>query len=474
MDRGNTTLLKNPARYLAVVGLSILFLQSLAALWYYDLRMYFVDAPFMVFRIIQLDSLSLQVGRFGAFITQFFPYIMQKTGFSLENILRGYSVAFSLFPLVVAWILFRMQQYPWVSLLALYFTMFCTDAWFWPNNEIHQGVVWMTLGMGIWFMQRERLNDTLKTASALVLIFVAVFCHPLMIPLMIFVQGFFILRKDLNVQEKRDRIFLIGTVFIIVMKWYASKHNWYDSTKLTTLSDTSLERYLHFYQSESFRGFAEMLFKDHLQIWVIVLVWIVFVINSKKYRLFIWSCLGISIHIVMTSVLMDRFYLFYAQSQWMILSYFVAMPLMFAREKFINSKVIPYLAFFYMLIWVHNIGKAQDKFEERLYFLDKILNAMEEKNLNAVALVGVPPEYLQKVIMDWGLPVESLLRSSAAGKPKSFYFSSDEENLPTLGVFRSCFDSIPADSLNTFYFRGYRPEYVRTGFGQFIPFSDSQ
>ncbi|MBK9152610.1 MAG: hypothetical protein IPM26_17255 [Saprospiraceae bacterium] len=52
--------------------------------------------------------------------------------------------------------------------------------------------------------------------------------------------------------------------------------------------------------------------------------------------------------------------------------------------------------------------------------------------------------------------------------------SSDEENLPTHGVFRSCFDSIPADGLNTFYFRGYRPDYVKTGFGQFIPFSDSQ
>ncbi|MBK9152612.1 MAG: hypothetical protein IPM26_17265 [Saprospiraceae bacterium] len=164
MDRGNATLLKNPARYLAVVGLSIMFLQSLAALWYYDLRMYFVDAPFMVFRIIQLDSLSLQVGRFGAFITQFFPYIMQKTGFSLENILRGYSVAFSLFPLVVAWILFRIQQYPWVSLLALYFTMFCTDAWFWPNNEIHQGGLDDFLRRVLVYAKRA-FERHLKTAS---------------------------------------------------------------------------------------------------------------------------------------------------------------------------------------------------------------------------------------------------------------------------------------------------------------------
>jgi hypothetical protein len=446
--------------YLSKVSLGLLSILLICSIVYYDLRMSFIDGPFILFQIIQNDSLAIQVGRFGAAVTQVFPYLGLKAGFSLKSLMMMYSAAFTLFPLIAGIILHRVRQYVWVIALAVYYTAFCSDAFFWPNNEIHQGIPWLFLALGLYFSDLWRTKAFIKYPLAGILLVTGVFCHPLMIPLSIFLIGLFLLTDKLRLKNKTDLIFILIWLMTLWGKWYSGTQNWYDGEKLRNLSGLNPEQYLGFYETPSFKLFISGLTGTHFQVLILIIVLLVSSIISRSILVPMWSLLCIAIHLIMTVTLMTDSPLFYAQSQWMIIGLMLVFPCLMIKIRPVHKLIIQALIFIYILSFLRNGENALKKFQERKVTIDNILNAMQSKDIRAVNIRDISEETHKIFIMNWGLPVESLMLSAANGAPASFIIGPDERSDESGNYFHSCFEDIPYSRLNQYYFKGFRPVYT--------------
>lgn len=448
-----------PLNYLSKVSLGLLSILLIFSFLYYDLRMSFIDGPFILFQIIQNDSLAIQVGRFGAAVTQIFPYLGMKLGFSLKSLMVIYSAAFALFPLIAGIMLHRLRQYEWVIALAVYYTAFCSDAFFWPNNEIHQGIPWLFLALGIYFSDLWLNKAFFKFPLASILLVTGVFCHPLMIPLSIFLIGLFLLTSKLRLNIKTDLIFIVIWLFTLWGKWYAGTQNWYDGEKLRNLTSLTFDQYLGFYDTPSFKLFLSGLTETHFQGLILIIVLLVSSFIRGALLVPLWSFLCIAIHLIMTVTLMNDSLLFYAQSQWMIIGIMLVMPSLLIKIPSVHKLILQVIVYIYLMSFSNNGSKALVKFQERKATFDNILNVMHSKNIRAANIRDISEKTNENFIMKWGLPVESLVLSAANGAPVSFLVSPDERSDASGDYFHSCFEDIPSDQLNQFYFGGFRPAY---------------
>src|SRR5690606_11941303 len=137
------------------LSLGFIFILLVFSLLFYKERMLFVDPAWIVFNIINKGKLIIAENRYGAFITQIFPYFGSKLGLSLKSILILYSASFYLFYFFTAYIIgFKWKQEVFAILLALYLGVFVSDVFYWPNNEVHQGIAWMFLFLAYYQFKR--------------------------------------------------------------------------------------------------------------------------------------------------------------------------------------------------------------------------------------------------------------------------------------------------------------------------------
>ena len=137
----------DPLLSIAVVVMLLLTVWSVVT---YRQRMLFVDPAWITFNIVNHHAFAFAEHRFGAFITQMIPLMGAFFGWSLKTILLLYSVSFYLFYLGTVLILgLVLKQKPLALLLVVYLTLFVSDGYYWPNNEVHQGIAWMLLFIGM-------------------------------------------------------------------------------------------------------------------------------------------------------------------------------------------------------------------------------------------------------------------------------------------------------------------------------------
>jgi hypothetical protein len=144
-------------------------------------RVLFADASFILFRIINSDSLQIQEHRFGSFITQGVPLLAARLQLPLATIVVLYSTSFTLFYLVVVLLLlYRFKEQELAILMGLYFLLFVSDTWFWMNNEVHQGIAWMFLFFAITrWLGRKNSHWIIRYPVFIILAILTLFTHPL-------------------------------------------------------------------------------------------------------------------------------------------------------------------------------------------------------------------------------------------------------------------------------------------------------
>src|SRR5690554_4397262 len=140
-----------------LMAIILIFILTILSVWTYKERMLFVDPAWIVFNIINSGYFSFAEHRYGAFITQIFPLAAVYMGFSLKAILVLYSLSFYLFYLSAALIMGLMWKQKWLAiLLAIYLILFVSDGYYWPNNEVHQGITWMMLFIAYYLRLKEQ------------------------------------------------------------------------------------------------------------------------------------------------------------------------------------------------------------------------------------------------------------------------------------------------------------------------------
>lgn len=445
---------------LCLIYLGVLLL---AALIYYRERMLFLDAPWICFNIINSQALAIQERRYGSFITQIFPLIGSWLKCPLNTILLVYSASFNLFYLMSGIVLYKMKQYKWLLLLAFYFSLMMSQSYYWTNNEIHQGITWMFLLFGtLCYTERQNVRPVFKYSIFLILCFLAIFTHPLVL----LVSGFLWVYLLIDGSEKvfRNRsvwLYSILMLFVFALKYYYSVSGWYDGGKIASVTTVNAKTIHEVLNGETLRLLLYSSYSNYWVATVLLLSGCIFLIKKRTFLLFVWvifSLLGYTFLILIVNN--NPPLLFYVESQWMPLSIICSITFVwFIAERIRFNHLLFGLSLIFLVRagYIYVLGAP---FKERLALVTSITDlAITNKTHKMIIIREEENTVLQeKLIMSWGLPIETLFLSIIRGnKPPLSVAYFTKEQVKDLcpknrSDFATIFHTLPVEKMNDKYF----------------------
>lgn len=427
-------------------------------------RMLFVDPAWISFNIINHHTFAFAEHRFGAFITQVVPLVGVYLGCSLKTILLLYSLSFYLFYLSAFLILgLLLKQKSLALLLVVYLTLFISDGYYWPNNEVHQGIAWMLLFIGLnrYRFQRKH-NAVLGYIFSIVLLFLAISCH-LLVALPLLFLWYYVHRESGLKDLMRNGRFVLTTVIILLLlfgKYQLSRNGWYDASKLEGVEQLNWEKIVGVLHSGQLVSFGRLLLQNY---WLALVVfggslWVLLQMKHYLVLMFWLLCLmayGVLIGLTFPDAY-GRSMQFYMESEWAALAILLATPLAFKFAKSETTYVFLVFAIFFGIRLVY-IFDSFSYFDARYQRLNRFVTVLQQKDIEKAVIVEDQQQSENDFIMNWGLPVESMMLSELNGYPKQTTFkiiSAHPENLMRArDSFYAPFDIKSTTVLNPQYFR---------------------
>lgn len=451
--------LKIAAR-ISIIYLSILLI---GAILFYKQRMLFGDAPWITFFIINKHSLFIQEHRYGSFITQIFPLLSSLLHAPLSFILLLYSFSFNFFYLATGYILYRIRAYHLVVLLALYFSLICSSSYFWTNNEVHQGITWLFLLFGFLFQnEQKKIKPVYSILTCLTLGFLAIFSHPMVILAGGFLWVYFLLEQNrAPFTSKRIIIYTLIICSIIGVKFYFSVHGWYDGNVLEHITKASGQQVLSSLYSHTAVQFAVNSMHNYWLLPILLIVGIFSLLKERKYLMIIWVILCCIGYTILISLAYESTSLaFYIESEWMPLAIIVAISVVYYMVPQINSTTTTVLFILIFSVRIMYILAALPDFTNRLTVIKVLISGMKKNNITKAVIKRHEAQSLleEKLIMSWGLPVETLFMSELEGeRPSLSAVQIYEADIPGKLAqnnkdFMTHFFTIPEQDINRYYF----------------------
>lgn len=444
-------------RGMALMSLVLLGFQGLLAGVFYIERISFLDAAFVLVKIINEGQPIIMVGRYGAVLTQMWPWLGVKMGFSVDSLMLIYSMSFPFLYMSIGVLLFRLKQYSWIILIGLYFVLFNTHSYFWTNNEIHQAFVLFCLGVGTvdYWIDKNVSYLKLKVLLASLIVGLSILTHPLML----IVVAYYILynwmaRRNLMNITPYSILYLV-IIIISIFKYFLSRSNWYDGQKISSLQNISLDEIFQGFATPEFsRFFVELPFIYPMALAMMVL-WVSVAIKRRLGLLLALSLLFLVAHITMVSLVVDKFTRFYIESQWMLMTVFMGLPLVSCFNQMTNfyKNITGIVLSLSMVIWLITFSFTSKDYSERVVWLEDRIEWMHNKSINKMVIPALKEDDRALLQMTWGLPAESLLLSTRHGKSVSFILQENVSGLLETENFHDCFEEVSIEKLNLGYFK---------------------
>ncbi|MGN6567147.1 MAG: hypothetical protein ACTHJ0_04305, partial [Flavipsychrobacter sp.] len=326
----------NTLKKLSPITIGIALMLLVGAIVFYKARVFFLDSAYISFNILRYNHLAIQENRWGSFITQMIPLISQKLHLSLRNIFFAYTISFNVFYLLVITLLaYRYKQYAFGQLMTLYYVLLFSDAYYWTNNEVFQGIAWMFLFLGVIISLGYR---KVKIASLLLpfimLGTLAVFTHFLVILPLAFVWIYLIWDKSNWPFSKKHTIFLSCLlVAIIVVKFMFSLNQSYDSEKLHSATHFSLHDIIFVFSTPVV---SEFLLRCITNYWIAVAIFIAGIVSlykDGKPKLAAFTLIVVFGYMLIMAITyggMGSILLFHIESEWTGLGIIMACPFVFS------------------------------------------------------------------------------------------------------------------------------------------------
>lgn len=449
-------------KQIAKLSLIYLFILLLLALFFYKERMLFLDAPWIVFHIINTKFFCIQEHRYGSFLTQLFPLIGVKLKLSINSILLLYSASFNLLYLAIGFILLRMKQYKLLILEALYFSLLLSSSFYWTNNELHQGMAWLFLLFGfVFYAETQQFNSVFKYLGFIILAFLSLFTHPLILLVCGFLWVFFLLNSfDKKIENKTLIIYTCLLASLAIIKYYWSKNGWYDGNKIEMILNTNLKSFTKMLQGDALKMIAQKTIDNYWISLLIGLSGIWFLLFSKKYfQLFfiLISIFGFTFLIALINYESPNF--FYLESELMPVSIFLCIVFVWEMAKQMPVKVLFVGMILLFSVRLGYIIDASTNYTKRISYLAADVNFAITKDAQKLIIIkekdAMARDY--KYTMTWALPVETLMYSAITQKQLTTIAYLDSAELHKMGsltneVFVTPFFKIPKDKWDKKYF----------------------
>lgn len=405
-------------RVAAIISLAVLGILLVGAFVFYRERILFSDAAWISYLTINSGELQIQAGRYGSFITQIFPILGGKLGLPLKVNLILYSVSFSLFYLVTGWILFRMRRYALVVLLALFFTLFVSDAYFWTNNEVYQGVTWMFLMFGtICFLydrleSRKALFYLVSIPLFILLAFFAIYTHPTVMIPTVFLWVFLCLSgKEKLFKTLHSLVFALMLIAIAIFKLISSTNNNYDGNILQKVFKANIGEIIGTFTSGMADIFWKNLLGNHWLIAFIFLAGTIYLLKQRKYLLAVYTicaCVGYFILICLTFSGGSKPYI---ESEWMCLAIPGSVAFVWYLLPVVSMRQLWVVVCFIFLVRLAYIVSVIPRYTARIELIHTITDIMRQRGITKAVIKKTDERYEAKAVIGWGLPLEVLFTS---------------------------------------------------------------
>lgn len=449
-----------------LLAVCTLLLLTLFSIIFYRERMFFVDPCWVTFKIINTKTFSIPEYRYGSFITQIYPLVGVYLGLSVKSLLILYSVSFYIFYLGTVLIAGMVWKQKWLGvLLALYFTLFVSDVYFWPNNEVHQGVTWMILFLSLYI---HTLGRRIHPAVHVVLVlfaFLAISSHLLvMLPLTLLWLYYHIEKHQglrALLRDKRSMVYSLILVVFIVIRYLLSTQGWYDGAKLEGVKSISVKSLVASFSSGQSRSFLQLLAGNYWIALLLFLAGFLYLLRARKYiQLLLVTGFVLAYYALICITYPDAFgrpVLFYMESEWMALSLILVIPFVIHIVPRISSQKVVLILF--LVIFATRLGyiaQAYPYFLGRFNQLDRMTSSLQEEGTHNALFIMDKKTADSLFIMDWGLPIESMMLSKTKGYniPTTFKGVDTAFKIrPVKDSFYSCFSVDAISSLDKRYFK---------------------
>ncbi len=442
----------------------ILFTVLLAAAVYFSTeRILFCDASYIMLRIINSEWFQIQEYRYGAAITQAFPFIGVKLNLPISWIIVLYSASFNLFYLAVAAWLVKTGETAMAILMSFFFLLLVSDTFFWTNNEIHQAVAWMFLFFStIFLMARKNVSRILMIPVFSLLAFLTLYTHPLIIFSFGFLWFFFMIQKNIWPFNRKWTIIYSLIILIILaarfaVSLYYSRYM-YDAAKMQAAIHFSLDDLLHVFDSPMAREFAKRCLTNY---WIMPLLFVSGIISGirqKQYRPVLLSAGFALVYFVVMCLTFTDFITYYSESEWMSFAIIVTAPFVYFTLPKLKPSLAVYLIAGIFLVRLGYIGMASDKFVQRKEWIYATLDTMRQKKLSKGIIYET--EETRNILLqnNWSQPSESMIASALHDDNPTLTFVVDKpenirKRMPQNNQMILDFETGEYKKMNPLYFR---------------------
>jgi hypothetical protein len=390
------------------------------SIYFFKERMLFIDAPHVFFRIVNDGHLHIEEHRLGSFITQMFPLLGSKLHLPFTFLLILYSASFYLFFLAVALLLvYRYKNYALAILFGLYLTLFVSDTYFWPNNEVHQGIAWLMLAFAanafIATKNRPLVGAVIFFAASF---YLAIWTHPLVMLAAIYLWIFAWLDNTNWPYRKIQSIIFTLILFVLAgFKLGEGMHHGYDGTRLEVVTGGNL----HLGSVLSAPMLTYFLKSCLYNYWAFVLLFLSGIVGmaiEKKYLPLLWTILFSLGYLFLLCLAYPDAQggRFYFESEFMPLTIIGCAPFVYYVLPRLSKVAGITLLILVFSIRIGHIVNASVPFTTRVHIMDTIVQKMKEKNLTKIIIPAPVPAIDSALIMNWGAPVESIFISKLKGE----------------------------------------------------------
>jgi len=461
---GNNAAVKNAQlKYIASITPVVLLLLLVLAVVFYRERMLYIDAPHILFRIINDGRLWTEEYRYGAVISQVLPFAGSKLHLSLRSLMILYSADFYAFYLIVSLLLvYVYRNYGLAILLGLYFTLFVSDTFYWANNEVHPGIVWLMLAFAINFSFTARNRQPVVSILLFIATFaLAIWTHPLVMLAAVYLWFFFMTDKALWPYGKIQSVtFSIFLLLLSYVKFYQGLHHGYDNSKLEVLSNFPIQKIKGILASPQLHFFLRSCIHQYKFFLLVFIAGLTGALVAKKYVAFIWTLLFAAGYLVLTCITFwDVDSRSYMESEYMPLVIICCTTFVYYALPKIKPKFGAALMIAIYAVRLTCIYFAAFPFTARVVVMENILQKMKAAHL-AKIIICEPVAYLDSaLITNWAAPVESIFISKLNGDDpqRTFIFLNKGEiaaaDTIKTNTFLGAFEKRSVSHVNSYYFQ---------------------
>lgn len=319
---------------------------------YYKERTVFADMSFHLFYILKDGTFAIQNNRYGAAITQIFPLISSKFGFSLSTVALNYSIGFALLYLSTFLLLIKGFKN---NRMALAYLIVClvmtTHTFYWIQSELPQGIAFLFVFISLLdnTLMKEKVPGYFFTASS-ILLFILCFIHPLLLFACLFsFINFYILYPNKKA--------LINYAFFTYLSFYIIKSVFfktaYDNQAIGRLSNI-VNLFPHYLNLSSNKKLLHYFIHDYyFLIVLLVIIGFYYIKNHEYKKLALLFCFFIGYIFIVNISFPDGADQFYLENQYLLLAVFVSLP--FAFDFLPNMRSQKYASMLICLIVLSGI-----------------------------------------------------------------------------------------------------------------------